>query len=164
MNDNRLRILQEMPVFGGISDAALKLLLDQAQEHAIRQGEFYFREQDQGQAMFVLQTGKVAVIKTWEQHDYLLAELGPGDCFGELALIDFYPRSASVQALEDCRALELPNAALYSLYQQDIKQFTMIQMNMGREVSRRLRDVNEKLFQQHVRAHPEQRYSDFRFI
>jgi CRP-like cAMP-binding protein len=69
-----------------------------------------------------------------------------GDCFGEMAVIDHCPRSASVRAVEDCRAIRISAADLYQVYAQDLKQFTLIQMNMGREVCRRLRAADGRLF------------------
>jgi len=56
------------------------------------------------------------------------------------------PRSASVRAIDDCRAIQLSAASLYQVYEKDLEQFAMIQMNMGREVSRRLREADERLF------------------
>jgi CRP-like cAMP-binding protein len=73
-------------------------------------------------------------------------ELGPGDCFGEMALMDLFPRSASVIARDDCRALEIAAGDLLDLYEHDVEQFALVQMNMGREVCRRLRATDELLF------------------
>jgi CRP-like cAMP-binding protein len=63
-----------------------------------------------------------------------------------MAIIDHCPRSASVRAVEDCIAIRITAAILYEVYGQDLKQFTLIQMNMGREVCRRLRDADNRLF------------------
>jgi CRP/FNR family transcriptional regulator, cyclic AMP receptor protein len=60
--------------------------------------------------------------------------------------MDHFPRSASVRAVEDCTAIRLSAANLYQIYQQDLKQFALIQMNMGREVTRRLRKPDNQLF------------------
>jgi CRP-like cAMP-binding protein len=60
--------------------------------------------------------------------------------------MDLLPRSASVRAVEHCTAIRLSAANLYQLYAQDPKQFALIQMNMGREVSRRLRESDNRLF------------------
>src|SRR5262249_49109043 len=59
--------------------------------------EFFFREHDQADTMFVLEAGKVAVLKSWRGQEYLLRTLKEGDCFGEMAVIDLLPRSASVR-------------------------------------------------------------------
>jgi CRP-like cAMP-binding protein len=62
-----------------------------------------------------------------------------------MALIDLNPRSASVVAVEDCIALEISHQALYVLYENYLEQFVLIQMNLAREVSRRLRALDERL-------------------
>ena len=60
--------------------------------------------------------------------------------------MDHFPRCASVRALEDCNAIRLSAADLYQVYEQDLKQFALFQMNMGREVTRRLREADNQLF------------------
>ena len=77
--------------------------------------------------------------------DIKLQYLVRGDCFGEMSVIDLNPRSASVVAVEDCVALEISQQALYVLYEHYLEQFTLIQMNLLREVSRRLRALDERL-------------------
>jgi CRP/FNR family transcriptional regulator, cyclic AMP receptor protein len=71
--------------------------------------------------------------------------LNQGDCFGEMSLIDFSPRSASVRAVEDCTALQISATCISQVYEKDLEQFAMIEMNMGREVSRRLRESDAAL-------------------
>jgi CRP/FNR family cyclic AMP-dependent transcriptional regulator len=66
--------------------------------------------------------------------------------FGEMAVMDLRPRSASVQAIENSAAICLSAANLYRVYARDLKQFALIQMNMGREVCRRFRETDERLF------------------
>jgi len=146
MKEARIELLQRMPVFGGIRTEVLQFLLGLCPIVSVATNEFFFRESDKGDSMFVLEIGKVAVLKSWEGEDYLLRTLREGDCFGEMALIDHCPRSASVRAVEDCSAIQISAANLYRLYAQDLKQFALIQMNMGREVSRRLRDADNMLF------------------
>jgi len=143
----RIALLQGMPVFGGIRDDTLTFLLERSSMVRVAAGEYFFREDDEAQSMFVLEGGKAAVVKNWQGHQYLLSELARGDCFGEMSLMDMRHRSASVTAVELCHAIELSTASLYALYEKDLEQFTLIQMNMGREVSRRLRDADEQLFQ-----------------
>jgi CRP-like cAMP-binding protein len=96
--------------------------------------------------MFVLEAGTAVVLKSWCGQDYLLRTLNEGDCFGEMALMDLGPRSASIRAVNDCTALCISTANLHKVYATDLKQFTLIQMNMGREVCRRLRESDNRLF------------------
>ena len=148
--NSRIALLQGMPVFGGVREETLTFLLGLSSAVSVAAGEFFFHQDDQAQSMFVLEAGQAAVVKSWKGHQYLLSQLAKGDCFGEMSLMDMRPRSASVIAVEDCRAIELSGANLYALFQRDLEQFTLIQMNIGREVSRRLRDADERLFQAKV--------------
>lgn len=146
MQETRIELLQRMPIFGGIRTETLHFLLGLCPIVSVPKNEFFFHEHDQGDCMFVLERGKAAVLKSWHGQDHLLHTMQQGDCFGEMAIMDHCARSASVQAVEDCVAIRISAANLYQVYAQDLKQFALIQMNMGREVSRRLRDADNRLF------------------
>jgi len=113
-----------------------------------RCGKFFFQENEPGTSMFVLREGRVAILKCWGERSHLVRYLKSGDCFGEMALLDLYPRSASVLAVDRSIAIEIPADSLHQLYQQDLEQFALIFMNIGRELSRRLRDADSRLFEQ----------------
>lgn len=152
MQEARLTCLQQMPIFGGISEASLKFILGISPIVSLPKGGFFFRENDRADSMYVLEQGRAAVLKFCQNEQYVLRHLVAGDCFGEMALMDLFPRSASVVAEEDCTALQIPVANLHRLYEKDLEQFTIIQMNMGREVSRRLRELDERLFRARMGA------------
>jgi CRP/FNR family cyclic AMP-dependent transcriptional regulator len=57
-------------------------------------GPHFFREGDDSQSMYVLRSGRVKIYKSWREESKLLRWMEPGECFGEMALIDFSPRSA----------------------------------------------------------------------
>ena len=145
MREARIELLQRMPVFGGIRADILQYLLGLCPVVSVVKNEFFFREDDQADSMFVLEEGKAAVLKSWGGKEYLLRVLQEGDCFGEMAIMDLFPRSASVRTLEDCKAIRISAANLYQVYSQDLAQFALIQMNMGREVCRRLRETDNRL-------------------
>lgn len=73
----------------------------------------------------------------------VLATLEPGSCFGEVALIGICPRTATVRAVAHSAALRLSNRVLLELYRLHADQFTLVQMNLGREIARRLSDLND---------------------
>ncbi|PIE34840.1 cyclic nucleotide-binding protein [candidate division KSB3 bacterium] len=152
MHRQRVKILQNMPIFGGIRENILEYILETAEIVSVSAGQYFFHENDTETSMFVLEQGKVSVTRAWKGREYLLTELHTGDCFGEMSLIDPGPRTASVAALEECSAIKLLNTNILRIYQKDLEQFTMIQMNMGREVSRRLRKMDEDLFQTRIEA------------
>jgi CRP/FNR family transcriptional regulator, cyclic AMP receptor protein len=142
-----IELLQSMPIFGAIREDALRHLVNQVREVQVPAQAWFFREGDAASGLFVLESGRVEVLKNWEGRNHLLRVLGPGDCFGEMALMDFGPRSASVRSIEDCTALEVCTEHLQSLFDYDPVQFALVQMNLGREVCRRLRATDELLFQ-----------------
>jgi CRP/FNR family transcriptional regulator, cyclic AMP receptor protein len=146
MQEARIELLQRMPVFGGIRADVLQFLLGLCAVVSVPTNEYFFHEHDQADSMFVLEAGKVAVLKSWRGQEYLLRILKEGDCFGEMAVMDLFPRSASIRAVEDCTAIRISAANLYQVYEQDLRQFALIQMNMGREVTRRLREADNQLF------------------
>jgi CRP/FNR family transcriptional regulator, cyclic AMP receptor protein len=142
----RIELLQRMPIFGAIRSDILQFLLASCPVVFVSANAFFFREQDEADSMFVIQAGKVAVVKSWGQQEHVLSILKEGDCFGEMAVMEHGQRSASVRAVEDCTAICISSANLHQLYALDLKQFTLIQMNMGREVCRRLREAGNQLF------------------
>jgi CRP-like cAMP-binding protein len=152
MEPPALATLQAMPIFGAIRTEVLQLLVEHSATVDVPKGAFFFRENDAAESLFVLESGRVAILKQWNGEDHLLAHMGPGDCFGEMALMDFAPRSASALATEASTALELRAASLLEVYEKDLEQFALIQMNLGREVSRRLRLADERLFRARVGA------------
>jgi CRP-like cAMP-binding protein len=99
-----------------------------------------------GREMFVVESGAVEVFAAVAPAvETRLALLRTGACFGEMALIDIQPRSAGVRAVEDSAILSLSHADLHALWRNDSKTFTMIVMNLAREISRRLRRANQLL-------------------
>ena len=154
-----IQLLQNMPIFGGLNADTLDLLLRLSHSVVVPEGEFFFRQGDEGSSTFVLEHGRVSVVKLWGDEEHLLRSLGPGDCFGEMALIDFGLRSASVRADVESKAIELMPKSLLKVAKQDLEQHTLIYMNMARELSRRLREADERLF----KAKIEQRIADDEF-
>src|SRR5438105_15747596 len=112
-----------MPIFGGIRDDILQLLLELSRIVTVTKGGFFFREGERAESMFRLEEGKVIVLKGWQGQDWPLRSLERGDCFGEMALMDLFPRSASVGAVTDCRAIEISAASLYKICEKDVEQF-----------------------------------------
>ena len=151
----KLELIRCMPVFGGLNRETLVCVLENAPVVEATPGQSYFREGEVADAMFVLECGRVEVLKTWSGRTRRLATLERGDCFGEMGLIDFGPRSASVVAVEFSRALRIDMALIQGFYETDLKQFALIQMNICREMSRRLRAADDLIFQVRMGAERE---------
>jgi len=146
MQQSRIETLQGMPIFGGMQSDTLEFLVDSAEVRTVSKGDYFFRESEVPDYIYVLESGSVSVLKSWLGKQYKIRHLGPGDCFGEMALIDLSPRSASVVAVSDCSAIALSPDSVHQLHDRNLEQFALIQMNMSRELSRRLRVADERIF------------------
>ena len=83
-------------------------------ERTISSGEVIIREGDAGNTFFQLLEGKVGVYNNYGQEDQVqIAILEPGTYFGEMAVIESYPRSSTVVAEEDSRVIEIAAEELY---------------------------------------------------
>ncbi len=139
-------LIQQTPVCGGLNRKTLMMILDQSEELEFVAGEYFFRQGDVGDCLYVIRSGAVIVQRMWNDQPIVLARIGPGECFGEMSLIDLQRRFASVKAETPCSVIRIPYFALAHLCRTDIEQYTMVMMNLGREVSRRLRIAGERLF------------------
>jgi CRP/FNR family transcriptional regulator, cyclic AMP receptor protein len=115
MQKTRIELLQRMPVFGGIRADALEFLLVHCRIVSIATNEFFFREHEPGDSMFVIEKGEAEVLKSWHGEEYLLQTLREGDWVGEMAVMDHCPRSASVRAVGDCTAIQISAANLHQV-------------------------------------------------
>jgi EAL domain-containing protein (putative c-di-GMP-specific phosphodiesterase class I) len=79
---------------------------------AVPKGKTVFSEGDAGDGAYIIESGRVGVLVARDGAEVQIAERGPGDLFGEMAIIDNRPRSASIVALEDCVLLKLTGSQL----------------------------------------------------
>ena len=133
-----------VPIFAGLTDEALALLFKKAEGGAVGKGDLVVREGEVGSKMFVIRSGAVRVVKHLGTDDeVLLARLGPKDFFGEMCILETLPRAASVQAMEQTELVALPSTAFYHLYQGLPDQYSILVLNIARDLSRRLRKLDE---------------------
>lgn len=84
-----------------------------------RDGETIVRQGEMGDCMFVIQEGSVEVLREEGGRTYRLTELGPGEFFGEMALCEKEPRSATVRAVGEVRALTVDRRTFLRRVQED---------------------------------------------
>ena len=136
--------LRDVGLFGGLGDEALQHLASSLKILKRGADELIFREGDQAREFYVLLRGEVEVFKALKGGaEARLATLSPGHWFGEMSVLDVQPRSASVRALSSCRLLVVTSRDLDALYRRDLKSYTLVVLNVARELARRLRLVDE---------------------
>ncbi len=100
--------LARAPIFSNLDGSVLGSLARSARIHRFAAGELLVTEGDDADAFFMLCEGKAEVVKqVGEEGERVVGHLTNGDFFGEMALLDGFPRSASVRAVADCECLVL---------------------------------------------------------
>lgn len=107
----------------------------------IERDHYLFREGDAPDALYVVKGGKFAIVKTKQNSEIILAEIGPGALVGEMAFFDNKPRSASVRAMKDSEVIILPYKALHAQF-STMPEWAKAIM---RTVNDHLRNANRRL-------------------
>lgn len=99
--------LRRVSLFSGFSDPELVRLLKICRTRNFEAGSHVFRDGERGRSLYVLVAGKLEIRKQIEGKNRVLVEMHPGDCFGEMAILDSEPRSADAVAATACTAIEV---------------------------------------------------------
>ena len=105
-----INFLLEAPMFGDLDPTELSEVVHIMQVQRLRPGQHVFREGDKGDAWYVLYEGQIEVVKDRSTGSNIIAELGERSCFGEMAILDGSPRSATVRAKSNAIAFRFPRA------------------------------------------------------
>jgi len=135
--------LQAYALFGGINDQQMMCLAQLLRPERLAQGAYLFHQGDAADRLFFIRQGQVEVLnRLSDETEVRLALRQEGDSIGEMAMIDMQCRSATVRALEPVELLSIRYRDLSDLYQRDPQLYTLILMNLARELSRRLRSMD----------------------
>lgn len=132
---------ENSPILRELAAIERPLLQQLIHECTADAGELLFREDDAGDAMYVILAGEVAVIKGRFDAPTILGYRGPGEIVGEMALLEHAPRSASVVAMEPLRLLRINRQSLELL----LNSKPGIGMNIMATLSARLRNADDVL-------------------
>ena len=132
---NQLHFLQQVQIFKEIANEAfLSQLAANLEEVVFPADRTIFTQGEEGYLLYFLVDGKVKV----HIDQFQLAQLEPGSYFGEMALFDSQPRSASVVALEESKCLVLTRQQVY----EAMKESPSVALNMIRVLCQRVRKLN----------------------
>src|SRR5215207_7759754 len=135
--------LRQVPLLADLSEEDLEQLYRMAETVSIPAGELVLREGDPGDSLFVVLDGQLEVTKRQGRQDVLLAVYKPGQFFGEMALLEQAPRSASVRTLRESRLLVISQAAFQTL----LSCSASAPLNILHTVTSRLRSTESMLIQ-----------------
>jgi CRP/FNR family cyclic AMP-dependent transcriptional regulator len=138
--------LEQIPIFGGLPANVLARIAETFQVVRVTAGTRVIAEGEEARSMFIVGEGEMEVRKRGQAGlELRLAVLRRGDCIGEMSLIDIQPRSATVQAVGQAVLYVLAHAEIAKLQRTDLEVYTLLVLNIAREISRRLRSADRIL-------------------
>jgi CRP/FNR family cyclic AMP-dependent transcriptional regulator len=139
--------LRRCALFENVRDEALRDVVSRLRRRHFRRNEVIFHQGDPGDSLHVVSDGAVKIVlPSAEGEEAIIATLRPGDFFGELALLDGAPRSATAVALDACETLTLPRDVFRELLDQDPGLRDALLEGLARELRRVTGQVEELHF------------------
>jgi CRP-like cAMP-binding protein len=139
---NNEQILANVPLFAGFGSAEIKRLARDLYPRQYHAGDLVLKEGEEAAGFYVVSSGQVEVVKDLGgSKETVLSTLGPGDFFGETALLDGYPRTASIRGLEDGEVLVMTRWDFIA----GLKSSPDMAVQILRTLARRLRQTNARL-------------------
>jgi len=135
-------LLRGVPLFAALDDAAAEELCGYLHSVELKGGSHLFRVGDSGDAMYIIESGRVRITVTdADGREVILASLGHGDFFGEIAMLDGHGRSADATVTEDSRLAVLTRENFLTFVSSDAR----IVLEMLSAITRRLRRTDDLL-------------------
>jgi HEAT repeat protein len=133
----RILLLREIPIFANLSPEDLKLVAEIAREEWYPQNTVIFHQGDDGNMMFVIVEGHLQVLRSTGGTEQVLAQRGPGDFVGEMAIIESTQRSATLRTQTDVRVLAIDDETFKGI----LRERPDVSFEVLRSISRRLREM-----------------------
>lgn len=141
-----MEFLRRLSILAGLRDDAIASIGEYAARLDIGTDQLIFREGEPSSSMAVVLTGNIEIVKRAANGaEICIANLGPGEVVGEMSLIDIQPCSADVWARAPASVVILRHSDLANLYREDAQSYTLLVLNIAREISIRLRRLDSVL-------------------
>lgn len=142
-------MLESSKPFRNLNQAELNALRQIAQERTFSAGQEIFEEGEAGDGVYVVKEGLVEIsVRVGQNTQRVFAQIGPGELFGEMAVLEVKPRSATVTAAKDTVVDFIPRDGLLDMVQRSPE----LSLELMRLISRRLREFNQKYVQEILQA------------
>lgn len=132
--------LRNVPLFGGLQQKQLKSLARWATTRTWQPGQVIVQQGQGGLGLYCIQSGRVRVSRHTDALEQTVREMGPGESFGEMALLDDQPRSATVTAVEPTTAVLLDKAQFLA----ELRTYPEIALAIIPALVQRLREAEDR--------------------
>ena len=144
-SENTVELLQRVPLFEALAEEDLAQVAEVAVPRRFRSGEVVFREGDSSDTCYVIRSGHARAVREHSDgRSITIAHFGPGDIFGELAMLDDERRSATIEMLEPTEVLGILGPDMRRL----LREHPEIAVKLISSLAHRLRETNERLARQ----------------
>ncbi len=144
-SEDTVALLRRVPVFSTLAEDDLGRVADVAVPRRFAAAEVVFREGDESNTCYIVRSGKARAIRAHtDGRSITLANFGPGDIFGELAMFDNERRSATVETLAVTEVIAILGGDMRRL----MREHPEIAVKLIAALAQRLRDTNERLARQ----------------
>ncbi|MBU0934097.1 MAG: cyclic nucleotide-binding domain-containing protein [Spirochaetes bacterium] len=131
--------LQNYSLFGGLLTEQIEKILPLISYLSYDSDSLIMQEGQRNDSIYFILQGKVEVSKAGHH----IVDLPEGQAFGEMELLDVMPSAATIRALEPVRLAVISNTSLHKIYCLDLCVFSIMIMNLARDLSRRLRHMDD---------------------
>ena len=139
---NKDKLIQTVPLFSDLSKTSLKKITEKMVSRSYDKEKMILIEESAGETFFIISNGTVKITRMSDDgREVILAILGEGDFFGEMALLDGEGRSANVVALEDAEVLTLQRGDFLEI----LERFPKIAIHLLKELTTRIRHSDQQI-------------------
>jgi CRP-like cAMP-binding protein len=138
-----VKILEKIPIFEGLNDLELKKIEIITHERSYLPNEVIFHEKEPGAGMYIIKRGSVRLTKKTETKEIEVVVLKEKEFFGELALLDESPRSATATAIGKTEVLGFYRPDFLTLLQREPKLGSKVLLKLAQILAARLRYTTE---------------------
>jgi CRP-like cAMP-binding protein len=140
----RWQQLARVALFSDLKGRELRIVDALLHEREYLRGEVIFDEGEEGQAIYIVLSGRVLICRQGEPETGRIAELGAGEFFGDLALLENEPRVAQARAIDNSRLAVFFRADFMSLLETHAVIASRVSLQLARHIGHRLRAMTER--------------------
>jgi CRP-like cAMP-binding protein len=141
--------LKRHSLFGGLMNDQIDAIVPLMQVRDFNEGDYIIQEGQPNDRIYFILEGRAEALKKGIR----LFVFEEGAAFGEMEVLDIMAAEASIRCMVPTRAMSLSNSALYRISKSDLKTFSILVMNLARDISRRLRNMDKRIAQMNDYEH-----------